>query len=187
MYRQLDLKDPKVIFAGRGVALMAAIREVFPHIADLLRLWHINKCVQAEWKPLFQDRENPEEKWQSFYKWRCFVYAKSEEASDSAETCLSNTYKDAFSTKVDYLQNTWLIPHRQRVVKCYTNSIQHYGNVVTSRVKGGRTGLKSKVGVSTGDLLTVVTHIDSLLQNQHQEYIIALGEARNNTPMVFEG
>lgn len=187
MYRRLDLKDPKVIFTGRGVALMAAIREVFPHIANLLCLWHINKCVQAEWKPLFQDRENPEEKWQSFYKWRCVVYAKSEEAYDSAETCLSNTYKDAFSTKMDYLQNTWFIPHQQRVVKCYTNSIRHDGNVVTSRVEGGRIVLKSKVGVSTGDLLTVVTHIDSLLQNQHQEYIIALGEARNNTPMVLKG
>lgn len=87
---------------------------------------------------------------------------------------------------MDYSQNTWLILHRQRVVKCYTNSIRHYGNVVTLRVERGHTVLKSKVGVSTGDLLTVVTHIDSLLQNQHQEYIIALGEARNNTPMVLK-
>ena len=58
--------------------------------------------------------------------------------------------------------------------------------MVTSRVEGGHTVLKSKLGVSTGDLLTVMTNIDSLLQNQHQDYIIALGEARNNTLMVLK-
>lgn len=54
-------------------------------------------------------------------------------------------------------------------------------------MEGGHTVLKSQLGVSTGDLLTVVTNIDSLLRNQHQEYIIALGEAKNNTPMVLKG
>ena len=59
--------------------------------------------------------------------------------------------------------------------------------IPTSRVEGGYTVLKSKLGVSTGDLLTIVTNIDSLLRNQYQEYIIALGEATNNTPMVLKG
>lgn len=80
-----------------------------------------------------------------------------------------------------------LTPHCTKFVKCYIDSIRHYGNVVTSREEGGHTVLKSKLGVSTGDLLTVVTNIDSLLRNQHQEYIIALGEAKNNTPMVLRG
>ena len=53
--------------------------------------------------------------------------------------------------------------------------------MVTSRVEGGHTVLKSKLGISTGDLLTVVTNIDSLLRNQHQEYI------KNNTPMILKG
>lgn len=91
---------------------MAAIYKVFLCITNLLYLWHINKCVQDEWKPVFQDVENPEEEQQSFYKkWRNVVYAKTEKAYDSAWTYLSNTYKDIFSNKVDYLQNTWLIPH----------------------------------------------------------------------------
>lgn len=59
--------------------------------------------------------------------------------------------------------------------------------MVTSQVERGHTVLKSKLGVSTGDLLTVMTNIDSLLWNQHQEYSIALGEAKNNTPMVLKG
>ena len=58
--------------------------------------------------------------------------------------------------------------------------------MVTSRVEGGHTVLKSKLGVSTDNLLTVVTSIDSLLRNQHQEYIIALREVKNNTPMILK-
>lgn len=47
--------------------------------------------------------------------------------------------------------------------------------------------MKSKLGISTGDLHTVVTNIDSLLRNQHQEYIITFGEVKNNTPMILKG
>lgn len=53
-------------------------------------------------------------------------------------------------------------------------------------LEGGYTVLKSKLGIFIGDRLPVVINIDSSLRNQHQEYIIALGEARNNTPMVLK-
>ena len=188
LYRRLDLEDPKVIVTDRDSALMAAIRNVFPHTKNLLCLWHINKCVQVEWKPVFQNTEKPEEEWQIFYnKWREVIYAKTENAYYSVWRLLSDTYKNIFSKKVDYLYNTWLVSHKQKFVKCYTDKIRHYGNVVTSRVEGGHTVLKSKLGISTGDLLTVVINIDSLLRNQHQEYIIALGEAKNNTLMILKG
>ncbi len=188
LYRQLDLEDPKVIVTDRDIALMAAIHEIFPRTTNLLCLWHIKKCVQSEWKPIFQDSERPEEEWTAFYeKWRAIVYAKSEAEYTSTWTRLSDTYKSTFPRKVDYLQTTWLTPHRQKFVKCYTDLVTHYGNVVTSQVEGGHTVLKSKLGISTGDLLTVVTNIDSLLRNQHQEFVIALGEAKNNTPMILKG
>lgn len=80
-----------------------------------------------------------------------------------------------------------MTPHKQKFVKCYTDLVTHYGNIITSRVEGGYTVLKSKLGISTGDLLTVVISIDSLLRNQHQEFVIARGEAKNNTPMILKG
>lgn len=84
----MDLKDPKAIFTDRDAALMATIHKVFLRTTNLLCLWHINKCVQAKWKAGFQDAENPEEEWQSFCeKWGNVVYAKIEEAYDSAWTC----------------------------------------------------------------------------------------------------
>lgn len=58
--------------------------------------------------------------------------------------------------------------------------------MVISQIEGGYKVLKSKFGVSIGDLLTVVTNINSLLWNQYQEYIIVLREAKNNTPIVLQ-
>lgn len=53
LYRELDLKDPKVIVTNRDFALMAVIHKVFLHTKNLLCLCHINKCIQVEWKPIF--------------------------------------------------------------------------------------------------------------------------------------
>ena len=81
----------------------------------------------------FSECQNSEEEWENFHeKWRNVVYAKTEEAYTSAWTHLSNTYKNSYSTKVNYLYNTSLAPHCTKFVKCYTDSIRHYGNVVTS-------------------------------------------------------
>lgn len=115
------------------------------------------------------------------------VYTKTENAYYSAWRLLSDIFKNTFTKKVDYLYNTWLLPYKQKFVKCYTDKICHYKNVVISQIEGGHTVLKSKLGISTGDLLTVMTNINSLLWNQHQEYIIALREAKNNTPMILKG
>lgn len=67
LYRQLDLEDLKVIVTNWASTLMAAIGNVFPHTKNLLCLWHMSKCVQAEWKPIFENTEKPEEELQIFY------------------------------------------------------------------------------------------------------------------------
>lgn len=59
--------------------------------------------------------------------------------------------------------------------------------MITSQIESGHTVFKSKLGIWTGDLFTVVTNIDFLLWNQYQEYIIALGKARNNISMILKG
>lgn len=46
--------------------------------------------------------------------------------------------------------------------------------------------LKSKLGIFTGDILLVVTNIDFVLQNQHQEYIIVLGKVKNNILIILK-
>lgn len=48
LYRQLDLKNPKVIVTGQDIALIVVIYEIFRQTTNLLCLWYINKCVQGE-------------------------------------------------------------------------------------------------------------------------------------------
>lgn len=64
------------------------------------------------------------------------------------------------------------------------NIIGHYGNIITSCIEGKHSVLESKLGISTGDLLSVVTSIDFLLQNQYQEYMIGLGKVKNNILII---
>ena len=34
---------------------------------------------------------------------------------------------------VDYVKQTWLIPHKERFVKAWTNKVMHLGNTTTNR------------------------------------------------------
>jgi len=34
---------------------------------------------------------------------------------------------------IDYVKHTWLIPHKQRFVKAWTNKVMHLGNKTTNR------------------------------------------------------
>lgn len=114
------------------------------------------------------------------------VYAKIEDAYYSTWRLLFNTYKNTFPKKVDYLYNTCLFLFRPKFINCYLDKIRHYRNVVTSQIEDCHILLKSKLEISMDDLFTIVTNINSLLWNQHQEYIIALGEVKNNTPMILK-
>lgn len=102
LYRQLDLKDSKVIITNWDLTLMAAIYKVFPHTTNLLCLQHINKCVQVEWKPIFQNSNKPKGEQQTFYnKWRRGIYTKTKNAYYLAQRLLLDTDKNTFLRKVD--------------------------------------------------------------------------------------
>ena len=34
---------------------------------------------------------------------------------------------------VEYVKNTWIIPHKEKFVKCWTNSLMHLGNTTSNR------------------------------------------------------
>ena len=58
--------------------------------------------------------------------------------------------------------------------------------MITLQIAGRYIVLKSKLGVSTSNFFTIIISINSLVQNQHQEYIIVFGEAKNNILMVLK-
>lgn len=47
-------------------------------------------------------------------------------------------------------------------VKCYTNLVTFYKNIVTSQIKNGHRILKPKHGISIDDIFTIITNIHFL-------------------------
>ena len=44
---------------------------------------------------------------------------------------------------VDYLEDENIRPNSQKVIRCYTNQVQHFGNTSTSRAESQNTQLKA--------------------------------------------
>jgi hypothetical protein len=52
--------------------------------------------------------------------------------------------------------DTWLSPHKQKIVTAWTRQRLHYGNTVTSRTESLHSSLKTVLRHSMGDLKDVV-------------------------------
>jgi hypothetical protein len=59
-----------------------------------------------------------------------------------------------------YGDDVWLDIWKQRIVRCWTDGVLHFGMHATSRVEGYHATLKSWLGSSTGDLLTIHTRME---------------------------
>ena len=187
---------PEVFVSDRDLALLAAIRSQFPQIPHLLCLWHINKCVVAKCKPLFEDQEH----WDAFYQdWQ--KVGQQDTPSEFAVTWTqfrakwlpcergeSTFYPEADAENpapstdgVDYLETTWII-YKRRWAKAWTNQVRHFGNKTTSVVEGSHAVLKKYLQVSTGDLKKVVDNLELMLAAQQSSYIANLSAASLRIP-----
>lgn len=100
-----EIAVPEVVTTDRELALLGAIRMVFPNTKNLLCQWHINKNVTGHASTIFADEENR----QCFYSlWRRCIMSNTE-----AEFDLNWTNIGSFSTSsdwqaaVDYLREVW--------------------------------------------------------------------------------
>ena len=139
LYRHLGLPDPSVVVIDRDLALMNAIARVFALAVVLLCIWHINMNVLKHCKPAFDTQEN----WKKFYDaWREVVHASNEEDYKTTWKALKLAYRHDHQEEIDYLKDTWLLPHRRRFCKAWTNQVLHFNTATTSRVEGGHSVLK---------------------------------------------
>ncbi|POS86397.1 hypothetical protein EPUL_003241 [Erysiphe pulchra] len=64
---QVNLPMPIDIVTDRDLALISALKDVFPTTNNLLCVSHVNKNVLAKYKPFFETKED----WEEFYAaWR---------------------------------------------------------------------------------------------------------------------
>lgn len=91
------------------------------------------------------------------------MYVKIEEVYTSAQTYLSNIYKNSYFTKLNYLYNIYLALYYLKFIKYYINNIQYYENIVILQVEEEHTVSNLKLEVLIYDLLTILTNINFLL------------------------
>ncbi|KAH1242345.1 hypothetical protein GmHk_07G019695 [Glycine max] len=70
---------------------------------------------------------------------------------------------------VDYVKETWIIPHKEKFVSAWTNKVMHLGNTTTNRVESAHSSLKRLLQNSIGDLCSVWDAMNNMITLQHTE------------------
>ncbi|KAL5127470.1 Protein FAR1-RELATED SEQUENCE 5 [Glycine soja] len=151
-FRDLFLKRdafPGVIVTDRDQTLMNAVKDVFPEYTNLLCSFHINKNVKAKCKSLIAQNN----------------------AWDYFDECLKKFKMVCapWPMFVDYVKETWIIPHKEKFVSAWTNKVMHLGNTTTNRVESAHSSLKRLLQNSIGDLYSVWDAMNNMITLQHTE------------------
>ncbi|KAH1249511.1 PKS-NRPS hybrid synthetase [Glycine max] len=108
---------PVVIVTDRDLALMNAVKTVFPECTNLLCRFHIDKNIKAKCKSLIGQKNA----WEYVMdNWGTQVYCPSEQQFPA---CLQK-FEMACSPWpmfVDYVNETWVIPHKEKFIIAWTN------------------------------------------------------------------
>ncbi|KAL5153993.1 hypothetical protein HKD37_19G053451 [Glycine soja] len=131
-FRDLFLRRdalPRVIVTDRDLTLMNAVKIVFPKCTNLCR-FHINKNVKSKCRSLIGKKNA----WEYVMDaWRSLVDCRFEHQFDD---CLKKFEISCspWSMFVDYVNKTWIIPHKEKFVKARTNTVMHLRNMTINRV-----------------------------------------------------
>ncbi|KAH1260816.1 hypothetical protein GmHk_02G003839 [Glycine max] len=68
---------------------------------------------------------------------------------------------------VDYVKETWIIPHKEKFVSAWTNKVMHLGNTTTNMVEFAHSSLKKLLQNSLGDLCSVWDAMNNMIMLQH--------------------
>ena len=110
---------------------MNAVKIVFPKATNLFCRFHIDKNVKTKCKTLVGQKNAWDyvmEAWESLVD-----YPFEQEFNDSLMKF--EIVCSPWSMLVDYVMQTWLIPHKHKFVKTWTNKVMYLGNTTTNRYK----------------------------------------------------
>jgi hypothetical protein len=123
--------QPSVIVSDRELALMKAIKLVFPRTVNLLCVWHIEKNILSKCKPHFKEEED----WTAFLNdWTTVINSTSVSEYHEMLQFFETQYKEK-EFVINYIKNTWLLL-KEQFVSAWTEMHTHFGNLVTSRAEG---------------------------------------------------
>ncbi|KAH1192752.1 hypothetical protein GmHk_19G053908 [Glycine max] len=70
---------------------------------------------------------------------------------------------------IDYVNDTWIIPHKEKFITAWTNKVMHLGNTTTNRVESAHWDFKRVLQNSVGDLCSVWDAMNNMITLQHVE------------------
>jgi len=204
LYQKIHLKAPCSIVTDCDLALMNAIKLVFPSSQHLLCLWHISKNVSTHCRTdfLIQELESRhtsttttpppqlriiiDDDWNEFLaNWHRIVQSRTIPAFETDWKKFCEKY-ERFPTALSYLRKQWL-PHKEHFVSAWTNQRLHFNTRATSRAEGLHGSLKQHLLVNTGDLKRVHENITHFLDRQVQEHDGQLERSKTRLVWDFRG
>ena len=111
----------------------------------------------------------------------------TEEIFDQRVAEFEQKYITTHIDEVAYVKATWLDLYKEKLVKAWVDCHLHFGNVVTSRVEGVHTHLKSHLKRSTLDLFEAWKAIKHALLNQLAELRSNQAKQQIRTPIELSG
>jgi hypothetical protein len=144
LYETCKARLPTVVLTDRCIACMNAVATYFPSACSLLCLWHANKAVLQHCLPAFKLAEqeattsletsgrSATETWKDFYEsWHSIMASPNEEAYDERVLKFERRFLPKYAREVGYIQDYWLNPYKEKLVKAWVDQHSHFGNVVT--------------------------------------------------------
>ncbi|KAL5128619.1 hypothetical protein HKD37_14G040832 [Glycine soja] len=173
---------PWVIVIDKDLSLMDAVKIVFPDAMNLLCRFHIDKNVKAKCKTLVAQKNAWDyvmEAWGSLVD--CPCESSFDEYLKKFEMACS-----LWPMFVDYVCQTWVIMHKEKFVKAWTNKVMHLGNITTNRVESAHWSLKRLLQNSLGDICSVWEAMNNMMTLQHTQIKASFETSTHMVGHVFK-
>ena len=176
-----SLDQVPVFVTDNESALINAIYTTYPNAEHLLCIWHINKNITKNCKKCFEKGEDFE---QFMKDWNIVLNSSDEALFELNLKKLTMDY-EKFQTAVNYIISN-MYPIKEKIIRCWTNNIKHFGTSVSSRVDGQHyAAIKRYLVSSTGDLLECFRAIKLAREIQFSEYQIAVATEKEKNHHRF--
>ena len=122
-------ETPVAIVTNRDIALLNVVNEVFPRSRHLLCQFHINKNVRAMCRKQLKDVKECDKVMEL---WLDIVDAAIEEKYVSTVAIFEESCQE-LKKLFQYVDDTWLIPYKDKFVRAWIHNVMHLGNTTTNR------------------------------------------------------
>ncbi|KAH1197865.1 hypothetical protein GmHk_18G051546 [Glycine max] len=117
-----------------------------------------------------------------------FAYVEGERVNNLFDECLKK-FEIACAPCpmfVDYVKETWIIPHKEKFVSAWTNKVMNLGNTTTNKVESAHSSLKRLLQNSIGDLCSEWDAMNNMITLQHTEIKASFETSTHVVGHVFQ-